>query len=177
MKMKIFNRKSNEKGMALVIVLMVVMVFAILGSAFIARTVNEKNTAEREKLLNQAFYVAEAGGDAGLAKLDELINTYLLNTVNGTSPNVVSTKASTYVSTSNSLGFLIEYVQLAGAAQLTLSGTQALFNGASTALGAGAYVYNISIQKRKSGRHYVRYVGFSVLLSSERSIDGPEPES
>lgn len=148
MKMKIFNRKSNEKGMALVIVLMVVMVFAILGSAFIARTVNEKNTAEREKLLNQAFYVAEAGGDAGLAKLDELINTYLLNTVNGTSPNVVSTKASTYVSTSNSLGFLIEYVQLAGAAQLTLSGTQALFNGASTALGAGAYVYNISIQKK-----------------------------
>ena len=148
MKTTMFNHGSNEKGMALVIVLMVVMVFAILGSAFIARTVNEKNTAEREKLLNQAFYVAEAGGDAGLARLDQLINTYLLNTVNATSPNVVSTKAATYTSTSNSLGMLIEYVKLGGVAQLTLAGTEALYNGTSTALGAGTYTYNIVIKQK-----------------------------
>ncbi len=150
MKTTIFNRKSNEKGMALVIVLLVVLVFAILGSAFIARTVNEKNTAEREKLLNQAFYVAEAGGDAGLAKLDELINTDLLNTINATSPNVVSTKASTYASTSDTLGLLMEYVKVANVAQLTLSGTEAQYSGVATALGAGAYTYNIVIKKKSN---------------------------
>jgi Tfp pilus assembly protein PilX len=148
MKTKTLNRKSNEKGMALIIVLLVVLVFAILGSAFISRTVNEKNTAEREKLLNQAFYLAEAGGDSGLAKLDELINTYLLNTINATSPNVVSTKASTYASTNNSLGLLIEYVKLANVAQLTLNGSEAKYNGTNTSLGSGAYVYNISIRQK-----------------------------
>lgn len=148
MKTKILKHCSNEKGMALVIVLMVVMVFAILGSAFVARTVNEKNTAEREKLLNQAYYVGEGGADAGLAKLDELINTDLLNTVNGTNPNILGTKAENYASVGNGLGFLIEYVKVGGTAQLTLEGTSAKYSSSTISFGAGTYQYDIILTQK-----------------------------
>ena len=150
MKTKNFNLKSNEQGMALVIVLMVVMVFAILGSAFIARTVNEKNTADRERLLNQAFYLAEAGADAGLNKLDELINTDLLNTVNSQNPNILGNKAQQYATTNNGLGFLIEFVKKAGVAQLTLSGTQASYTLNNTALGAGTYSFDVVLSQKSN---------------------------
>lgn len=148
MKTKILYRGSNEKGMALVIVLMVIMVFAILGSAFVARTVNEKNTAEREKLLNQAYYVGEAGADAGLAKLDELINTDLLNTVNTANPNVLGTKAENYASVGNGLGFLIEYVKVGGTPQLTLDGTSAIYSSSTISFGAGTYRYDIILTQK-----------------------------
>ena len=148
MKTKIFNRCANEQGMALVIVLMVVMVFTILGSVFISRTINEKNTAEREKLLNQSYYVAEAGGDAGLAKLDELINTNLLNTVNSSNPNVLGNKASQYAGNNNGLGFLIEYVKVGGTAQLALNGTIATYNSSSINYGSGTYTYSIVLKQK-----------------------------
>ncbi len=148
MRTKILKCCSNEKGMALVIVLMIVMVFAILGSAFVARTVNERNTSEREKLLNQAYYVGEAGADAGLAKLDELINTDLLNTVNSTNPNILGTKAENYASVGDGLGFLVEYVKVGGTAQLTLSGTNALYSSSTISFGAGTYKYDIILTQK-----------------------------
>lgn len=150
MKTKILQRCSNEKGMALVIVLMVVMVFAILGSVFVARTVNEKNTAEREKLFNQAHYVSEAGGDIGLAKLDEFINADLLNTINATNPNVVSNSAVQYVANQNPLGLLTDYVKVGNVTQLTLSGQQAQYSSGVMALGAGTYSYTIAITKKSN---------------------------
>lgn len=150
MKTKIFNRCANEQGMALVIVLLVVLVFAILGSVFVSRTVNEKNTAEREKLFNQAYYVAEAGGDVALAKLDEFINTDLLNTVNATNPNVVSTKAAQYVSNNDGLGLLVSYVKVGTTPQLTLSGTQALYDSGNINFGPGSYNYGVVITQKSN---------------------------
>ncbi len=150
MKTKIWNRCSNEKGMALVIVLMIVMVFAILGSVFVARTVNEKNAAEREKLFNQSSYVAEAGADAGLAKLDGLINTDLLNTVNAANPNILGNKAQIFAATNNGLGFLIDYVKSGGVAQLTLNGAKAEYSSATVGFGAGTYNYKIILTQKSN---------------------------
>ncbi len=150
MKTQIMNRCSDERGMALVIVLLAMMVFAILGSVFISRTVNEKNTAEREKIFNQAYYVAEAGGDAGLAKLDELINTDLFATVNVSNPNVLGNKAQNYATTNNGLGFLVEFVKVGGNAQLTLNSSQANYVSGSINLGAGTYTYEIILTQKSN---------------------------
>ncbi len=139
---------SEEKGVALVLTLLFVLVLTILGSVFVLRTVNEKNISERERLLSQAFYASEGGGEAGLAKLDELINTDLFNTVNDTNPNVLSTKAEQFVATSNALGFLVDYVKKGGAAQLTLSGSQAVYSQGATALGSGTYSYDVVITQK-----------------------------
>jgi type II secretory pathway pseudopilin PulG len=150
MKTKILRQCSDEKGMALVIVLMVVMVFAILGSVFVARTVNEKNTAEREKLLSQAYYVAEAGADAGLAKLDALINTDLLTTVNTTNPNILGSKAELYATNQDGLGFLVMYVKQGNTPQLVLSGSQAQFSSSNITLGSGTYRYDIVLKQKSN---------------------------
>lgn len=150
MKTKILKQCSDEKGMALVIVLMVVMVFAILGSVFVSRTVNEKNTSEREKLLNQAYYVAEAGADAGLAQLDALINTDLLTTVNTTNPNILGNKAELYATNQDGLGFLAMYVKQNGTAQLVLNGSQAQYSSANITLGSGTYRYDIVLKQKSN---------------------------
>lgn len=139
---------SNEKGMALVMTLLIILVFTILGSVFIVRTVNEKNISEREKLWNQAYFIGETGGDAGLAKLDELINTDLFNTVNSTNANVVSNKAAIHASNNDSKAFLLEYVQAGGLAQFTASGSQLLYNSNNVAFGGGNYIYNIIVTQK-----------------------------
>jgi len=54
----------------------------IFGGVFLLRTINEWNAASRERQMAHAFYVAEAAGDAGLFKLDELVNTDLFSTIN-----------------------------------------------------------------------------------------------
>ena len=80
---------GNNRGVALVLTLLITMVLVILGSIFVIRSINEWNAARKEKIFTQVFYVADGGAESGLNMLDTLINTYLLNTINGTSPATV----------------------------------------------------------------------------------------
>lgn len=150
MKNILMNKFSNERGVALVMTLMIIFVFTILGSVFIMRTINEKNISEREKLWNQAYFVAETGGDAALAKLDELINTDLLTTVNNANPNVLGNKAETYANTNNGLGFLLDYVKHGGTAQFTLSGSELSYNSGAISYGSGSYSYGIVLRQKEN---------------------------
>lgn len=61
----------NKKGFLLITTYLVVIVLLILGSAFLLRSVNENKLIQREIMRKQAFYLAEAGLDRGLARMRE----------------------------------------------------------------------------------------------------------
>lgn len=142
-----FLKIKNEKGVALAISLLVVVVILILGSAFIIRSTSEKAMSDRERMLTQAFYVGDGGSHAGLSQLDTIINTDMLTTVNATNPQVLGNDAQSYVNAANSLGFLIKYAKNGGTALFTLdmSGTKVTNTGTETSLGSGSYQYNIIV--------------------------------
>lgn len=141
---------SNQKGAIFVLSLLVMMVLVVLSSVFIYRAVTEKNLADRERKLTQALFISESGANAGLEKLDTLINTHMLNTINGTNPSTVSSRASTYVTSQDGLGFLNEFVKNAGVAQLAVSGSQATYSQAATSAGGGTYQYTIYITEKSN---------------------------
>ena len=135
----------NKKGIALIFTLLTMMIFLILGSIFVLRTIHEKNMVEREKRSAQAFYVAEGGDEAALEQLNTLINTYMLSTINNAAPSVVINDAQSYVASADGLGFLIKYVKNSTVAQLTLNGSEARYSLAPTNFGSGTYQYDIGI--------------------------------
>jgi|CXWL01.1.fsa_nt_gi hypothetical protein len=139
---------KNQKGAIFVLSLMVMMILVILSSVFIFRAITEKNLSDRERKLAQALLIGESGANAGLEQIDTLINTYMLTTINGTNPSTVSSKASTYFTSGDGLGFLNEFVKNAGVAQLTISGSQATYTKAATSAGGGTYQYTIYITEK-----------------------------
>ena len=74
------------------------------------------------------FYISETGVEAGLHKIDELINTNLKDTINSMNPQLVGNVASQSVTAGDGIGLLINYVRDGGTPQLTLSGTDAVYN-------------------------------------------------
>lgn len=141
---------NNQNGAIFVMSLLVMMVLVVLSSVFIYRAVTEKNLSDRERKLTQALFISESGANAGLEKLDTLINTHMLNTINGTNPSTVSSKASTYVTNADGLGFLNEFVKDAGVAQLAVSGSQATYSQAATSAGGGTFQYTIYITEKNN---------------------------
>lgn len=141
---------KNQKGAIFVLSLMVMMVLLILSMVFIFRAVTEKNLSDRERKRTQALFIGESGANAGLEQLDTLINTYMLTTINGTNPSTVSSRAGTYVSSGDGIGFLNEFVKNAGVAQLTVSGSQATYTKAATSAGGGTYQYTIYITEKNN---------------------------
>ncbi|MFA5089167.1 MAG: DUF4900 domain-containing protein, partial [Candidatus Omnitrophota bacterium] len=141
---------NNKKGVALAITLLVVLVLIILGAIFVLRAVNEKNIASYDKLSAKAFYVAEGGANAALETLDILINTDLLNTINGMNPQLVSNRAQGFVTSGDGLGFFIASVKKSGVAQFTLNGSQAEYIVGSTSLGDGNYNFKIIVTEKNN---------------------------
>lgn len=150
-------KRINNKGIALVIALLVIVVLMILGGVLILRSVAEKRSAEAEKKLIQAFYIGEAGANEALNRLDVLINTDLLNTVNQTNPLNMAKAAANYVAQSDGLGgfgLLVNYTKEGGVVQFTCGASPcsntnpAVYYGATTNLGTGNYVYTINVTEK-----------------------------
>ncbi len=139
----------NNKGIVLVATLFVLVILIAFSAAFILRTVNESNMAKIERETTKSFYIAEAGTQVALKQLDTLINSYLKDTIEATNPSTVISKANTYVTSNDGVGFLMYFVKNAGATVLTLNGSQAEYVLNSTNLGSGTYNYKI-IMKEKS---------------------------
>jgi Tfp pilus assembly protein PilX len=143
---------KNNKGIALVISFSVLVVLLILGSVLILRSATEKRSSDEDRSSLQAFYIAEAGGNEALNRLDTLINVDLLNTVNFTLAGLLVPQVQGFVTNANGLGFLMAYGLRNGVVQLTC-GTPCnvvTFNGANTNLGAGSYLYSISITQKSN---------------------------
>lgn len=145
---KALLRFQNNKGIAIPITLMILIVLLVLGSIFILRIINEWNTVNRQRQLTQAFYIAEGGSQAALKALDILINTDMLNTISATNPQVVINLTVNYVTAHDGLGFLILAAKKSGVTQFTLSGTQAVHHIAATAFGAGTYECDIVVTEK-----------------------------
>ncbi len=138
----------NEKGVVLVIALFVLVILLILSAAFLFQVVQESLMARHERELAKSFYIAEGGMNSALTTLNTLINTDLYNSISTTNPQLVSTRASSYVTAHDGLGFLIEFAEDNNIAQFTLSGTEARHTVSNTALGSGSFDFNIIITEK-----------------------------
>jgi len=140
----------NKRGISLVIAFLVIVVLLILGSVFILRSVGESYAARKEKNSIQAFFLGEAGANVGLNKIDILINTNMMDTVNATNPNVLVKKLTKppagYVVSGDGIGFVIEFTTEGGEELFVRSGDSAIHTTESpVALGNGTYEYTITV--------------------------------
>ncbi|MBF0593435.1 MAG: DUF4900 domain-containing protein [Candidatus Omnitrophica bacterium] len=141
-------KTNNKRGVALVISLLAMTLIIMLSAAIVMTAVREKTMADIEVRSGKAMYAAEAGANAGLLALSNLINVYMLNTVNATTPSVVAANATTYANNANGIGFLMAYVKDNGAALLTLNGTEAVYTSPATTLDNGTEGYTIRITQK-----------------------------
>ncbi len=139
------NLLHNKQGAALAISLMIVIVIIVISTIYVFRAVHEKTMSNLELRTAKAEYTLESGANQGLKKLDELINTNLLNTVNATDPAVLSSQAASYVAANNSVGFLIAYTKSGTTALLTANSSEAVYTGTLTSFDSGTYRYTIRI--------------------------------
>jgi len=138
---------NNERGVALVISLFVIVVLLGFSSVFILRTMHESNIAQKELDMAKSFYIAEGGSRIALDGLDNLINNFMLNTVNATNPSTLVSQTANYVSNNDGVGFLIDFVENGGTPALTLNGVDAEYTQ-TAALGNGNYQYDIIISEK-----------------------------
>lgn len=137
---------NNERGVTLMIGLMLVIVLVPLTGVIVLRTVNESVMVKKNQDMSKAFYIAEAGSQAGLGQLDTLINTQLLATINTMNPaSVISLVQSNL---NDGVPFLISTVKNNGVAQLTLNDAQAEYASANTGFGNGTYQYDIFLTEK-----------------------------
>jgi len=143
----------NHRGIALIIAFFVIVVLLVLGAAFILRTVSENYAAKREKNSIQAFFLGEAGANAGLNKIDILINTDMLTTVNAANPNTLVRRLTVnpnYVGTGDGIGFLVAFTLDGGQPQFIRAGETATHTQTSTSLGNGTYEYTITVTEKSN---------------------------
>lgn len=65
------NILINNKGVALVIALLMLLVLTIIGIASVSTTIFEANIAGNERVGVDAFYTSEAGSQVGVSKLPD----------------------------------------------------------------------------------------------------------
>jgi len=139
---------KNNKGIALVISFIVTMFLLTFGSILLSRTFSQRNLIEREKKLANSLYLAESGAQAGLNRLDRLVNTYLLNSISAANPDTLGYKINQFVSQNKGVDFLIEFSIDNGVRQLEQSDEIALHKGVVVELNKGQYQYTIRIRQR-----------------------------
>ena len=139
---------QNERGIALVIALFVMVILMGFCSVFILRTIHESRLAKKELAMAQSFYIAEGGANAALEELDKLVNTYMTNTINATNPSTVINNTQTYITSHDGIGFLMATVLDSGTPLLTLVGADADYTIPASALGNGTYTCTIEISEK-----------------------------
>lgn len=145
---------NNEKGVALAFTLFLMLILISLSSLFVLRTIHESRMAQIEREEAKAFYLAEAAANAGLERLDILVNNYLQNEILSTNPSTVISQAQGYVTSNDGISFLLNQVNNSAPVQdgeqgLTLNGTQAEYL-LSDSLGGGSYQYKIIFTEKSN---------------------------
>lgn len=106
---------------------------------------SEKTAADKERRSIQSFYLAEAGGNEALNRLDVLINTDLMLTVSAAQPQGLANYIRNHLVQGGGLDFLVKYTKEGGAEQFVLNGNVANYTGSLTDFGQGNYQYIISV--------------------------------
>ena len=143
---------NNKQGIALVISLLVMTFLIAFSGIFLLRVSNQRSWVQQEKNLTNAFYLAEAGAQAGLSRLNTLINAYLLTAINAADGNTVNAAVIQYVNLNNGLGLLGDYVKHLGVAQLTVENGYATHTGIPVEVNDGQYRYVLRLRQKGSPR-------------------------
>lgn len=138
---------GSQKGIVLALAMMAVLMIITLSTAFVVRAVHEKAMSDREINGAKALYASEAGAQAGLAMLDTLINTDMLNTINAASATTVSSQAAAYAAGNDAIGFAVAYTKNGNTSLLTKTAgvNEAVYTGTSTAIDNSTYIYTIRL--------------------------------
>jgi hypothetical protein len=123
------RRLKNNKGIALVFSFLIMTFLLAFSGIFLLRVSAQRSLIQREISLTNAYYLAEAGAQAGLSRLNNLINGYLLNIINSADGNTVNTHINQFVLLNNGLGLLSEFVQYMGVPQLKVDNGYAVHTG------------------------------------------------
>ena len=142
------RRLRNNKGIALVFSFLIMTFLLAFSGVFLLRVTNQRNQIQQEKDRTNALYLAEAGAQAGLARLNNLINGYLLNMINMADGNVVTDELNQLVNLSNGLNLLSHYVTHMGVAQLKINDGYAVHSSMPVLLNGGQYQYIIRIRQK-----------------------------
>ncbi len=138
---------NNERGVALIISLLVIIVLLALSSIFVLTTITERRHTQWEVNEAQAFYIAEAGGNASLAEMDDLINHFLRTTLNNMSPS--GALSLIQADLSDGIAFLLATVKdSSGTPLLTQNGSQAEYTVGTTNVGDGSYSFRIIMTEK-----------------------------
>ncbi len=137
----------NNKGVALVISFLVIIVLLALSGILVLTTITEKQYAKREVEQTQAFYVAEAGGNVALEQLDDLINVRLKTNLNNMSPSGALSLVQMYID--DGVAFLLATVKDSGGNPLlTQNGNKAEYAMGPISLGNGTYSLKIIMMEK-----------------------------
>lgn len=146
--MPVRTKQLNNKGIALVLSLIVTMFLLTFGSVLLSLTFSQKRVLDRDRDLANASYLSDAGAQAGLYRLDRLINTYLLNTINASNPDTLNFKVNQFVSQNKGLDFLTEYSLTNGQRQFETVNGIAQNKGVVVELNTGQYQYTIRVRQK-----------------------------
>jgi len=144
------RRLRNNKGIALVFSFLIMTFLLAFSGIFLLRVVTQRNLVQKEKDLTNAYYLAEAGAQAGLSRLNNLINSYLLNTINSADGNTVNKEINQFINLNNGLGLLNEFVKYLGVAQFTVNDGYAIHTGTAVLINGGQYQYVIRLRQKGS---------------------------
>ena len=62
-----FEKRLGNKGQALVLSYMVIATLIVFSAMLMTKAISEKNTADRNQLKTQAFYMAEGANENAIA--------------------------------------------------------------------------------------------------------------
>jgi hypothetical protein len=78
----------KKKGVALITCYLIILILSILGTAFLARSVNDKRVAERKKASIQAFYLAEGALEDAIYQFTNALANFQSPPVSGNIPEM-----------------------------------------------------------------------------------------
>jgi hypothetical protein len=144
------KRLPNNRGIALVLSLLVMTFLIAFSGIFLLRVASQRSLIQREKSLINAYYLAEAGAQAGLVRLHNIINAYLLTAINMDDGNMVNGEVNRFVALSDGLGLLGRYAVHMGVPQVKVENGYATHSGMPVLLNGGHYQYVIRIRQKGS---------------------------
>ncbi|HPN57376.1 MAG TPA: hypothetical protein PLD92_11070, partial [Candidatus Omnitrophota bacterium] len=137
----------NNKGVAMAITLMFMVILMGTSGIFVLRAAQENKEARAERDMAEASLAAQGGNQQALHQLDILINNYLRNTIANANPSGVINFASNKVSSGDGLGWLLNTVRHNNSPVLSHNGEQAEYNHTGS-LGQNSYQYMIIMTEK-----------------------------
>jgi len=169
---------KSEKGVALIITSLAILVVLGVSATFFARSVSEKRVVDVEKFTMQADFLAESGANHGLVELQKRIKVDLPPNI---SPIRNSSTIRNYYTGNDPLGFLQVYALESGSSQFRVEGGRATLALSALSLDSdidGTYQTNIIVTPNGNPTNpasdkFVFYYNYEVVGSGTSSAISP----